>query len=192
GGRPAAPPPAGRPPAPPLPPALFAWAPPPSAPPPVPPAPASLPPAPPLATPAGLAAAPSPSAALAVVPAAGSPVDADASFRKPEDAIVRAGKLLDIDRHWDAIQLLEQVMTKTWGTVRMRALVVLARAYLRNPQWAKRAEAILQDVVREDPGNVEAYVALAGLYERNGLRARSQAMTRKALEIQLRSRPPAG
>src|SRR5262249_60720691 len=87
---------------------------------------------------------------------------------------------------------LGQGRTKTWGTVRMRALVVLARAYLRNPQWAKRAEAILQDVVREDPGNVEAYVALAGLYERNGLRARSQAMTRKALEIPLRSRPPPG
>jgi hypothetical protein len=160
--------------------------------PPAPPAATAPRPVPPPAAPAGLAPALSPRPALAVVPAAVSPADADASYRKPEDAIVRADKLLDIDRHWDAIQLVESVITKTLGTVRMRALVVLARAYLRNPQWAKRAEAILRDVVREDPGYVDAYVALAGLYERSGLRARSQAMTRKALEIQLRSRPPAG
>ncbi len=88
------------------------------------------------------------------------------------------------EKYWDAIQLLEPAIPRLEGPSRHRARVLLAQAYLKNPNWSKRAESVLQSVVSEDPRHVDAYFLLAGLYLKTQLEARAAAMFRKVLELQ--------
>jgi Tfp pilus assembly protein PilF len=64
-----------------------------------------------------------------------------------------------------------------------RGRILLARAYAKNPNWVRRAEETLQDVVREDPSNVDAHFELGLLYKAGGLSARAQAMFRRVVEL---------
>ena len=66
---------------------------------------------------------------------------------------------------------------------KQRARLVLARAYTKNPNWVHQAEETLHEVVRDEPKNVEVYLALGQLYKAGGLRGRSLSMFRKALEL---------
>ena len=66
----------------------------------------------------------------------------------------------------------------------MRAQVLLARAYMKNPNWGRRAEELLQRVVQENPDFADAYVALGHLYRASQLKSRAQAMYRKAVQAQ--------
>ena len=43
-----------------------------------------------------------------------------------------------------AIQLVEPIHERLSGRLRLRARLVLARCYLENPNWVKRAEEMLQ------------------------------------------------
>ena len=65
-----------------------------------------------------------------------------------------------------------------------RGRILLARAYAKNPNWVRRAEETLQNVVREDPVNVDAHYELGLLYKAAGLAARAQAMFRRVVELQ--------
>jgi hypothetical protein len=100
------------------------------------------------------------------------------------DSIRDAQRLLRDDRTWDAIQLLEAVAAKSDGPYRFRAQVLLARAYLRNPKWTKRAEDLLFRVVHDAPDHAEAYVVLGNIYRAGALRSRAVAMYRRALALQ--------
>ena len=69
------------------------------------------------------------------------------------------------------------------GKPRLRARVLLARCYIRNPKWAKSAEATLLAATREEPKAVEPWALLGAIYAEKGLRTRATAMYRKALEL---------
>jgi serine/threonine protein kinase/tetratricopeptide (TPR) repeat protein len=136
-------------------------------------------------------AAPQPSGAGAR--AAAPPSAAPAEERHPHQqqgeanvqaAIRSAEKLMAEERYWDAIQTLEQALPGAEGKGLQRVRVLLARVYLKNPKWVKRAEEVLQTVVQEDPKNAEAYFVLGTIYKGGGLRNRAVSMFRKVMELQ--------
>jgi curved DNA-binding protein CbpA len=140
-----------------------------------------------------------PAGAPAVAPAAPQPTTPpaprpDAAPPQPEltrpslpdaaQALDQAAVLLRQEKFWDLIQLLEPRIPRLDTRARHRAQVLLAQAYLKNPNWSKRAEATLQAVVAEDPRHVDAHFLLAGLYLKTRLEARATAMFRKVLTLQ--------
>ena len=98
-------------------------------------------------------------------------------------SVRQAEKYMEQEKYWDAIQLLEPAVPVLAGKPKQRARLDLARAYTKNPNWVHQAEETLHEVVRDDPKNVEAYLALGQLYKAGGLRGRSVSMFRKALEL---------
>jgi len=120
-----------------------------------------------LASPAGAAARPAPELYFA-----------------PEDTLYKAQLLLAQERYWDAIQVLEATVPRMEPRRHQhRGRILLARAYAKNPNWIRRAEETLQNVVREDPVHVDAHYELGLLYKAGGLAARAQAMFRRVVEL---------
>jgi curved DNA-binding protein CbpA len=109
--------------------------------------------------------------------------DPEAEARAAEVAIRQAEKYIEKEKYWDAIQLLEPAVGVVQGKSRQRARVLLARAYLKNPKWVKRAEEELLAAVQDDPQNVEALLMLGRLYKNSGLKSRSVSMFKKVLEL---------
>jgi Tfp pilus assembly protein PilF len=69
--------------------------------------------------------------------------------------------------------------------MKQEARVLLARAYLQNPKWVRRAQETLQCAVDEDgPPNVEALFLLGTIYAGQGLKRRAEALLRRALALQ--------
>ena len=64
-----------------------------------------------------------------------------------------------------------------------RGRLLLARAYSKNPNWLRRAEETLHELVREDPTNADAHFELGLIYKGSGFQARAQAMFKRALEL---------
>jgi len=93
------------------------------------------------------------------------------------------GDVASRQKYWEAIQLVEPIHERLAGRLRLRARLVLARCYVENPNWVKRAEEMLQAVVREEPEAAEAYRLLGKLYEERGLRSRATSMLRRVLEL---------
>jgi tetratricopeptide (TPR) repeat protein len=102
---------------------------------------------------------------------------------EPEHVLSVAQQLYEEERYWDAIQQLEPLIVRATGSARMRAAMLLAQAYLKNPMWKKRAEELLQRVVRENPQHVPALLLLADLYHASNLQARAKAAYRRVLEL---------
>ena len=98
-------------------------------------------------------------------------------------SVRRAEKHMAEEKYWDAIQLLEAAVPALESKPKQRARLVLARAYTKNPNWVHQAEETLHEVVRDDPKNVEAYLALGQMYKAGGLRSRAVGMFRKVLEL---------
>jgi tetratricopeptide (TPR) repeat protein len=130
----------------------------------------------------------------AVPPPAGAPaepeksqdalIDTAENAWMAEEAIHRAERLIAHTKEWDAIQLLQAVIPRIFGRKqRERARVLLAKAYLKNPNWLRRGEELLQTVIQEDPQNAEAHYALGMLYKESGMSSRSVAMFKKAVEL---------
>jgi hypothetical protein len=111
------------------------------------------------------------------------PVDPEAAVRAAELQVRLAEKHFEQEKYWDAIQALEPAATVLTGKMRQRARVLLARAYLKNPKWVKRAEETLLSVVQEDDKNVDGHFLLGKIYKQQGLKTRSQSMFRRALEL---------
>jgi tetratricopeptide (TPR) repeat protein len=104
--------------------------------------------------------------------------------RMAEEAILRASKSVAEEKYWEAIQLLETSITRVDGRIKQVGRILLARAYSKNPNWLKPAEELLQQVVHEDPYNVDAHFQLAQIYRAGGLRSRSATMLRRVLELE--------
>ncbi len=101
-------------------------------------------------------------------------------------AMKQADRLLIQDKFWDVIQTLEPFLTDAdipKSRLTSRAQVLIAKAYLKNPKWVKRAEDELQKAVSGDANNAEAYFLLAGIYRSGGLKSRATAMYKKAVEL---------
>jgi curved DNA-binding protein CbpA len=136
----------------------------------------------PVAEPAGTAGP-----AVAPVPAA----DPQEEARQAEEAIRRGERLYEqaerepglVGKFHDAIELLEPALEVARGKMRLRGRLALARCYLKNPQWARKAEALLLEATREEPQAVDAWALLASIYRDRGLRARAAAMYKRVLEL---------
>ena len=106
------------------------------------------------------------------------------SYVPPEETLFKARLLLSQARYWDAIQVLEsEVPRMEPRRHQQKGRILLAKAYAKNPNWLRRAEEHLQEVVREDPTNVEAHYELGLLYKQVGHAARAQAMFRRVVEL---------
>ena len=87
-------------------------------------------------------------------------------------------------RYWDAIQMLESAIPAMEPRVQQhRGRLLLARAYSKNPNWLRRAEETLQQVLREDPTNADVHYELGLIYKSSGFVVRAQSMFRRALEL---------
>ena len=101
-----------------------------------------------------------------------------------EEAIAAGEELLRNGQPWEAIQQIEPTLQHAQGALRIRARLALARASMKNPEWLRRAEAHLQEVLQEDPTRLEAYLLLGDIYKASQLRTRATTMYRKALDLQ--------
>jgi tetratricopeptide (TPR) repeat protein len=111
------------------------------------------------------------------------PRDPEEEARLAEEAVRTAARLVEQERYWDAIQKLEPAVEAAQGKTRLRARVLLARCYIKNPKWARSAEAELLAATREEPRAVEPWALLGAIYAGKGLRTRATAMYRKVLEL---------
>jgi tetratricopeptide (TPR) repeat protein len=125
----------------------------------------------------------SPSAPQPVAAAAPSFASPAEQSQKDVDALRKAEKLVEKEKYWDVIQLLEGVVPRLVGKLKQRGRMALGRAYLKNPNWVKEGEELVRTVVADDPRHFEAYMLLAQVYKERGLRARAVAMLRKAVEV---------
>lgn len=101
-----------------------------------------------------------------------------------DETIFQAQLLLAQARYWDAIQMLEtRLPAMQPAKQQRRARILLARAYAKNPNWLRKAEDALQQVVREDPTSADAHYELGLLYKASGMTARAQASFRRVLEL---------
>jgi hypothetical protein len=137
---------------------------------------ALLGPAPPEAQPEAEAAAP------------GAAADAIVTFDplKVEELLAAAEREYEQGRYWDALQAIEPVLEGLSGRTLLRARLLRARVYSRNPKWRKDAEQELMEVTRADPANAEAYFLLGTLYKEAGVASRATAMFRKVLALKPR------
>jgi tetratricopeptide (TPR) repeat protein len=111
------------------------------------------------------------------------PVDPELEARQAEEAYRRAERHFDREQYWDAIQLLEPALSAAQGKNKHKVRVLLAKAYLKNPKWVKRAEEQLQTVVKEDAANVEAHFLLGTIYKAGGLKSRALHAFQRVLEL---------
>jgi tetratricopeptide (TPR) repeat protein len=133
---------------------------------------------------AAAAAGGSPVTASPAEPAAPEPPrDPEEEARLAEEAIRKAAKLFELERYWDAIQLLQPALEAVQGKTRLRGQLTLARCYAKNPRWAKEAESVLLATTRESPQATDAWALLGEIYAQKGLRTRAVTMYRKALEL---------
>jgi lipopolysaccharide biosynthesis regulator YciM len=124
------------------------------------------------------------SASLEALRPAENLIDSAENAWMAEEAIHRAERLIADTKTWDAIQLLQAVIPRIFGRKqRDRARVLLAKAYIKNPNWVRRGEELLQTVVQEDAQNAEAHFTLGLLYKESGLTSRALAMFKKTIEL---------
>ncbi len=124
-----------------------------------------------------------PTTAAAPPEAAPPVVDEAGSERAAERAVQEAGRFYDKEKYWDAIQLLEPLAPQMPVRLRTRGKTLLARCYLKNPKWARRAEEVLLEVTREDPKAVDSWALLGSIYDGKGIRTRALSMYKKTLEL---------
>jgi Tfp pilus assembly protein PilF len=92
--------------------------------------------------------------------------------------------MFDEGQYWEAIQQLEPMIVNAEETTRAEGQLLLARAYLKNPKWKKRAEGVLHSMLDLNPANVPACLLLAEIYREAQLIARAKTLYRKVLELQ--------
>jgi curved DNA-binding protein CbpA len=124
--------------------------------------------------------------------------DLEEEARLAEQAVHKAAKLLEQAKNleqekpgepehqrltYDAIQLLEPILHVLQGKSLLRAQLLLARGYSKNPKWAKRAEEMLLGASRENPQSVEPFALLGAIYAARGLRTRAISMYKKVHEL---------
>jgi hypothetical protein len=100
------------------------------------------------------------------------------------EGLRKAERMLEDNQAWDAIQTVQTVLPALEGKAKHRANVLLARAFLKNPMWVRRAEETLLAVTKEAPHYVEAHFVLAGIYKEQGLKSRAASMYRKVMDLQ--------
>jgi curved DNA-binding protein CbpA len=111
------------------------------------------------------------------------PTDPAEEARLAEESIRRAAKLVEQEKYWDALTLLEPALPVVEGKARLRAQLLIARSKVKNPKWVKEAEEVLLTATRENPQAVDAWALLASIYAERGLKARAVSSYKRVLEL---------
>jgi tetratricopeptide (TPR) repeat protein len=99
-----------------------------------------------------------------------------------EARVLRAEEALDAQQPWEAIRLLEETVSAAAGTLKVRAQVLLGRAYA-DRERPREAEKVLLEVLQADPVSVPACLLLGRIYRERGMAKRARGMFERALEI---------
>jgi tetratricopeptide (TPR) repeat protein len=99
-----------------------------------------------------------------------------------EARLIRAEEALAAQQPWEAIRLLEEAVPAAGGPLKLRAQVLLGRAYA-DRERPREAEKVLLEVLQADPRSVPACLLLGRLYRERGMGKRARGMFEKALEI---------
>lgn len=102
---------------------------------------------------------------------------------EPAHILAVAKHLFGSEQYWDAIQRLEPLVARAEDPVRTEARVLLAQAYLKNPLWKRRAEAVLQAVLSAKPDHVPALLLMAEIYVEGRLPSRARGLYRRVLGL---------
>jgi tetratricopeptide (TPR) repeat protein len=111
---------------------------------------------------------------------------AELDFGAAEEVLAHAEGELAEGRAWDALQAVEAVLDGLAGRSRLRALLLRARVYARNPRWLKEAEEQLKEILAASPTNVDALFLLGQVYKAAGFEARATAVFRRVLDLRPR------
>lgn len=125
-----------------------------------------------------------PAPATAAAPAVPPPLSEEENARRAEEALVMADQRARDGRQWEAIGLLEGLVTVTSGVLRRRARMKLADLYAKDPRAAKSAEDQLTAVIAENPTNVDARLRLARMFRDRQMPARTAEYVRQVLELE--------
>ena len=124
-----------------------------------------------------------PRVTAAVREAAAHPSAPPARADEPIEArLLRAEEALDAQQPWEAIRILEETVSAAAGTLKVRAQVLLGRAY-KDRERPREAEKVLLDVLQADPVSVPACLLLGRIYRERGMAKRARGMFERALEI---------
>ena len=110
----------------------------------------------------------------------------DLDFGVAEEVLAHAEAEFAEGRHWDALQAVEAVIEGLTGRGRLRALLLRARVYARNPSWLKEAAEQIKEILAASPANVDALFLLGQIYKSAGFEARASAAFRRVLELKPR------
>jgi tetratricopeptide (TPR) repeat protein len=80
-----------------------------------------------------------------------------------------------------AVDTLHEVLGLADDAERRLIRLLLARAYVSQPQWRRNGVSLLEEMLRVTPHDAEALAILGALYHREGLMARAEAALRRAL-----------
>ena len=126
-----------------------------------------------------------PEAAPEDKPSAPPPPEEPAASRFDPAATLQAAEAqFAKEDYWDVIQNVEPLIPQTEGPLRTRGVLLLARAYMKNPHWQKRAEEALLRLLEDDPGCTPAYLFLGQIYAGQKLTGRARSMYRKVVELE--------
>ncbi len=112
------------------------------------------------------------------------PADPEEESRKAGEVLAMAEARAKDARPWEAIGLLEGLVTVASGRMRRRARMQLAELHAANPRAAKSADEQLIAVIKENPSDVEARVRLARLFAERQMPARAAEYLRQVLELE--------
>jgi len=99
-----------------------------------------------------------------------------------ESRLLRAEEALGAAQPWEAIRLLEEAVPAATGGLKVRAYVLLGRAYAERER-PREAEKALQSALQADPRSISACLALGRFYRDQGLIKRARGLFERALEI---------
>jgi hypothetical protein len=99
-----------------------------------------------------------------------------------EARLLAAEEALGAQQPWEAIRLVEEALPAATGNVRVRAQILLGRAYIARER-PREAEKTLLDVLQTDPRSVSACLLLGRMYRDRGMAKRAQGMFERVLEV---------
>jgi hypothetical protein len=148
------------------------------------PEPPSLPPPAPKPAPPPAAEAEPAAASVDPTPAPAPPPETEPTGFDPAAALEKAEAQFAERAYWDVIQRVEPLLPQISGPLRTRGVLLLARAYMKNPHWQRRAEAALLGLLEDDPACTPAHLFLGQIYAGQDLVSRARSMYRKVLEVE--------
>jgi tetratricopeptide (TPR) repeat protein len=136
----------------------------------------------PTSVPAAPAPKAPPPARISAPRPAPTPLDAEARHLRVAEGLREATGLMAEGDTIAAVDTLHEVLGLAGDADRRRIRLLLARAYVSQPQRRRNGVSLLEEMLRVTPHDAEALAILGALYHREGLTARAEAALRRALD----------